>query len=103
MGVTSAGRGHGSTFFFELPVYGPDYPDLAPDHHRSIKPERTIPPRFHHPSSVACGNDVVAVEEVNYVGVTVPVMNTTMRGINTAWQEEGDTSYHTNQSVVFHT
>ena len=25
MGVTSAGRGHGSTFFFELPVYGPAY------------------------------------------------------------------------------
>ena len=25
MGVTSAGRGHGSTFFFELPVFGPDY------------------------------------------------------------------------------
>ena len=25
MGVTSAGRGFGTTFFFELPVYGPDY------------------------------------------------------------------------------
>jgi hypothetical protein len=44
MGVTSAGRGHGSTFFFELPVYGSDYcPALftvqsqpqQPQHHSS--------------------------------------------------------------------
>ena len=25
IGVTSAGRGRGSTFYFELPMYGPDY------------------------------------------------------------------------------
>eukprot|EP01036_Dinobryon_divergens_P034723 gene34723-biopygen27455 len=30
MGVTSAGRGHGSTFFFELPVFGPDYSPPQP-------------------------------------------------------------------------
>ena len=29
MGVTSAGRGFGTTFFFELPVYGPDYSQPA--------------------------------------------------------------------------
>ena len=30
VGVTSAGRGHGSTFFFELPVFGPDYSPPQP-------------------------------------------------------------------------
>ena len=29
MGVTSAGRGFGTTFFFELPAYGPDYSQPA--------------------------------------------------------------------------
>jgi len=40
MDVTSVGRGHGSTFFFELPVYGPDYspPQPSPPPTQSLLP-----------------------------------------------------------------
>ena len=47
MGVTSAGRGHGSTFFFELPMFGQDYsspqtptqPQLQPQLHPALVEE----------------------------------------------------------------
>ena len=82
MGVTSAGRGLGSTFFFELPVFGPDYYRLTPPESRMLfeaeapqpaprppqqlcqpKPScdnnKATSPRRHNlkPSSIACMED----------------------------------------------
>lgn len=45
MGVTSAGRGYGSTFFFELPVYGPDYNPPQPQQQQQPPPlPQPLPP-----------------------------------------------------------
>jgi len=66
MNVTSAGRGHGSTFFFELPIYRPDYSppqrqeEPKQPQHRSGQSPQPKPvrveskPRLLRPSSVAC-------------------------------------------------
>ena len=90
MGVTSAGRGLGSTFFFELPVFGPDYyrlpppesrmlfeaeapqpaPQLAPQQLCQPKPScdnKATSPRLHlKPSSIACKED----ESADYLGLS---------------------------------
>lgn len=60
MGVTSAGRGHGSTFFFELPVYGPDYSPPQPQPLSQTQPPsqpqpQQLPP---NPSSHVAGLDI---------------------------------------------
>ena len=66
MNVTSAGRGHGSTFFFELPVYGPDYSPPQP-REESAQPQHQPKParvgarsRLLSPSSVACEGPIAA-------------------------------------------
>jgi len=95
MGVTSAGRGHGSTFFFELPVYGLDSnpnpnPQPAPLQPSSRYTERaTSLPRFPRSSRVACdsneNDNVVVLEQGDLVGgQSAYPTNRTI-----AWQEEG--------------
>ena len=86
MGVTSAGRGLGSTFFFELPVFGPDYRLPPPESRMLLEAEAPQPaprppqqlcqpkpscdnkatsPRIHlKPSSIACMED----ERAEYIG-----------------------------------
>ena len=46
MGVTSAGRGHGSTFFFELPVFGQDY-SSPPRPQTPTQPQPQLQPQLH--------------------------------------------------------
>ena len=79
LGVNSAGRGHGSTFFFELPVFGPDYRPLAepqttlletmpaPQQQQQPLNHLSQPKPAHHgatpprlllkPSSIACADE----------------------------------------------
>ena len=54
MGVTSAGHGYGSTFYFELPLFGPDQ-----THRRELsrRPEFTPTPRRTRLSGIVCGDD----------------------------------------------
>jgi len=43
MGVTSDGRGHGSTFYFELPLVGPGHFDVMPPNSQQMQePSRSI-------------------------------------------------------------
>ena len=53
MGVTSAGRGHGSTFFFELPVFGQDY-NSPPQPQTPTQPQPLTQPQLQrlHPALV---------------------------------------------------
>ena len=57
MGVTSAGRGHGSTFYFELPLFGPDQGDTPPRRELSRRPEFTPTPRWVRRSGIVCDNN----------------------------------------------
>eukprot|EP01036_Dinobryon_divergens_P062061 gene62061-biopygen42098 len=78
MGVTSAGRGHGSTFFFELPVFGPGYSPPQPTAQATTQsqeqhPKQQLPrpkpanlearPRLLRPSSVACDDDIEDLQD----------------------------------------
>ena len=80
MGVTSAGRGHGSTFFFELPVFGPDYSPPKPTTQATTQsqsqephPQQQLPrpkpanlevrTRLLSPSSVACDGEIEDVHD----------------------------------------
>ena len=43
MAVTSDGRGHGSTFYFELPLFGPGHFDVMPPNSQQLQePSRSI-------------------------------------------------------------
>ena len=80
MSVTSAGRGHGSTFFFELPVFGPDYSPPQPTAQATTQsqsheqhPKQQLPrpkpanlearPRLLSPSSVACDDEIEDLQD----------------------------------------
>eukprot|EP01036_Dinobryon_divergens_P037530 gene37530-biopygen29716 len=65
MGVTSAGRGHGSTFFFELPVFGQDY-NSPPQPQTPTQPQPLTQPQLQrlHPALEECDGQSHAYVEV---------------------------------------
>ena len=79
MGVTSAGRGHGSTFFFELPVFGPDFSSPQPPitqattQQQEQRPQQQLPrpkpasiearPRLLSSYAVACEGEIEGLHD----------------------------------------
>ena len=94
MGVTSAGRGLGSTFYFELPVYGPDYtppePRPQPEKHQSTQPKpthRAGRSRRGKANSVVCDD---SKKETDGVPAINSAFSSSTSGDHLiAWQEEG--------------